>query len=214
MMEVDVHHGSFLYVVTAEKGVALRNRCSFSDTSKVGRGPEKGALCEVKERVKCGETTFLRLANGSGWVFDKKNGRSMLEPLKESDYQVMTDEGVLSNICHLHGGTAEGIHLRAAPTMERWAQTKMLLLKDQRLFATMKARINCATWLRVSKPGGMEGWVPFECVTLEEKSPKRGGYGEDFSGAADKLKQAYTPVRDASRHNTGNLDYSCNPQAC
>lgn len=218
MMEVHVEHGSFLYVVTAEKGVALRMRCSFSDSSKVGRGPEKGALCEIKERVRCGETTFLRLANGSGWVFDKKNGRSMLEPLAPSDYTAMTADGFLGNMCHLHGGTSDGIHLRSAPTSERWAQTKMLVLKDQRLHVSMKVRIHGFEWLRVSKPGGMEGWVPGDCVTMETKT---GGYGDDFAAKTDFAAKggytpppAITPPANLSRAGTGNLDYSCNPQAC
>lgn len=216
MMQVDVEHGSFLYVVTAEKGVALRMRCSFSESSKAGRGPEKGALCEVKERVKCGETTFLRLANGSGWVFDKKNGRTMLQPLGPNDHSLMSADGYLSNMCHLHGGNAEGIHLRGAPTSERWAQTKMLLLKDQRVHINMKVRIAGAEWLRVSKPGGMEGWVPCDCVIME--NPKKIGT-EDFAGAAERLKAPFGPYSPqevpqevAIRDGAGNLDYTCNPQ--
>lgn len=81
MMEVTVERGDFKYQVVAPKGVALRARASFSATAKAQRGPDYGAVIDCCERVRCGETAFLKLSNGSGWVFDKKNGKKILEPL-------------------------------------------------------------------------------------------------------------------------------------
>lgn len=84
MMEVAVESGDFQYQVVAPKGVALRARASFSTTAKAQRGPEYGAVISCCERVRCGETAFLKLSDGSGWVFDKKNGKKILECLSSS----------------------------------------------------------------------------------------------------------------------------------
>ena len=93
MQEVRVEKGDFRYLVTAERGVALRSRAAFSERAKVTRngafgtsfwgagGPERGEILSCSERLRCGETDFLRLSNGKGWVFDIKNGRRILEPL-------------------------------------------------------------------------------------------------------------------------------------
>jgi len=94
MREVNVERGRWLYVVVAEKGVALRTRCSFSDAAKASaRGPEKGAVIEVKERVRCGATSFLRLVDGSGWVFDVKNGQRVLDQLGPKEAVEMSAAG-------------------------------------------------------------------------------------------------------------------------
>merc|ERR1719421_934411 len=97
-MELNTERGNFLYRIVAEKGVALRSRCSFADASKVGRGPEKGALVEVQERVRIGETMFLKLQCGlqHGWVFDKKNKRSLVEELGSKEIRDMDMEGLVN----------------------------------------------------------------------------------------------------------------------
>lgn len=87
MMEVTVERGSFVYRVVAPKGVGLRARASFGESAKATRGPDCGATIHCSERVKCGETAFLKLADGRGWVFDKKNGKQILEFVSQEAQQ-------------------------------------------------------------------------------------------------------------------------------
>lgn len=169
-MEVNIERGRFPYRIVAEKGVALRSRCSFADGCKVGRGPEKGAFVDVKERVRIGETTFLKIQCGlqSGWVFDKKNKRNLVEELGPKEFKEMDMEG---NVNESACGGQNGVHLRAGPTSERWAQTKMFLLSNARVQVTKSATLENKEWLQVSMPGrGMEGWLPAEAITLDPMS--------------------------------------------
>jgi len=193
-----VERGRWLYLVLAEKGVALRTRCSFADAAKTStRGPDKGTVIEVKERVRCGGTSFLRLTDGSGWVFDVKNGRKVLEQLGPKEAVEMSATGrVLAqplvasspkkqgafslNFTQLTSSTprgsskdvsdrSEGVYLRSAPTNDKWSLTKMLLLADQHVRVSLKLKLEEGNeWLRVSKLGGMEGWVPAGCIAMEE----------------------------------------------
>lgn len=77
MMEVTLEKGTWYYVVVTNNGIALRNRCAFSDACKIGEGPSKGSFVTVTQRVKVGETTFLHI--DGGWVFDVKRGRKLVE---------------------------------------------------------------------------------------------------------------------------------------
>merc|ERR1719313_336601 len=87
MMEVKVEKGSWHYMVTAEHGIALRTRCSFSDQVKCGAGPLRGALIEATESLRIGETVFLKLKDSGRWVFDCRAGRKLLKgPLDVKTY--------------------------------------------------------------------------------------------------------------------------------
>jgi hypothetical protein len=166
-MQVNIERGNFPYRIVAEKGVALRSRCSFADASKVGRGPEKGALVDVKERIRIGETTFLKLQCGlqHGWVFDKKNKRTLVEEMSPKDVKELELEGIVKESADNSGG----VHLRASPTVEKWALTKMLLLENSRLQVTKSATLENREWLQVSMPGrNMQGWVLAEAVTVDQ----------------------------------------------
>jgi len=165
-MEANIQRGNFVYRIVAEKGVALRSRCSFSDGCKIGRGPEKGALVDVKERIAIGETTFLKIQGGlqSGWVFDKKNRRSLLEEMGPKEVKELELEGQVKE----NADNINGVHLRAAPTTEKWALTKMLLLANARVQVTKSANLENKEWLQVSMPGrNMEGWLLAGSIELD-----------------------------------------------
>jgi hypothetical protein len=77
MMQVTIEKGTWHYVVVTNNGIALRNRCAFSDACKIGEGPARGSFVTVTQRVKVGETTFLHI--DGGWVFDVKKGRKLMD---------------------------------------------------------------------------------------------------------------------------------------
>lgn len=85
MIEVMLEDHDGVYRVIAQKGIGIRNRPSFHLSSDPEYGVDNGEVIHTCQRLVLGETTFLRLADGRGWVFDKKHGRQMLEgPLQES----------------------------------------------------------------------------------------------------------------------------------
>merc|ERR1719443_855147 len=122
MMEVKVERGSWYYTVICDAGIALRTRCSFSDSTKCGKGPLKGALIEISQRVRVGETTFLQLKDGGRWIFDAKAGRKvLLGPIQFQELPAGTQAKVTAQ---------NGIHLLQSPTNEKWAVSKLRLLCD------------------------------------------------------------------------------------
>jgi len=44
---------------------------------KIGQGPWKGSLVTATQRVRVGDSTFLRI--DGGWIFDTKQGRKMVD---------------------------------------------------------------------------------------------------------------------------------------
>merc|ERR1712023_623466 len=71
---------------------------------------------------------------------------------------------------------SEGVFLRCAPTTEKWSMTRMLLLPDQHVHVSLRVKLaEGAEWLRVSKLGGMDGWVPADCIAMDEPQKERGG---------------------------------------
>lgn len=151
LLEVQVEDGSWYYQVVADRGCALRSRCSARDSSKVSKGPDKGSLVKICQRVKVGQITFLHLSDGSGWLFDMKaDGRPMLEgPI---DVQGTTGETATV----IQSG---GVTLLQAPTAEPWAATKMVVLQHSTVQIGLRAHLKGVLWVQVSKPGGMTGWV-------------------------------------------------------
>lgn len=161
-MQVHVERGSWYYQVIADTGIALRSRCSFSEFSRVGKGPLKGAVVEVMERVKVGETTFLRLQESKCWVFDCKNGRRMVDgPLKA----MMLHDTSTTVV------PQEGVNLMSSPSKgAKWAITKLLLLGGSAVEVSCICEVGDTTWAHVSRPGGgnMEGWVQLDHLALEK----------------------------------------------
>lgn len=166
MMEVDVQRGSWQYSVCADKGIALRSKCSFADGCKVGRGPQRDELVTATQRVKVGEVTFLWLNDEGGWIFDRRKGAELVQGPVAVQH---LDDAVALVV------PAEGLYLHSSPTDEKWAATKMLLLHDA------KVRVACLfrdgeskAWARVSK-GGMEGWASAAelAISLHAEIPTR-----------------------------------------
>merc|ERR1719258_422379 len=82
MMEANVERGTWHYIVTAESGIALRTRCSFSDNTKCGKGPEKGALIEVSQReLDTAKEDLKEFEEGALQAFGE------LKDLKEDDFK-------------------------------------------------------------------------------------------------------------------------------
>jgi hypothetical protein len=73
----------------------------------------------------------------------------------------------------------DGVYLRSAPTDGKWSLTKMLLLPDQHVRVSLRLTLGGGTeWLKVSKLGGMEGWVPADYVILESPDSQQNHIGE------------------------------------
>lgn len=78
LMEVNIERGAWLYRVDARQGIGIRKRLSWAHSAKASeRGPEHGEVVNICERINCGETTFLRLADKRGWIFNKKRGKDL-----------------------------------------------------------------------------------------------------------------------------------------
>lgn len=77
MMQVAVERGSWLYRIVSPMGVAIRSRCSFAQSAKSEYGPNCGEFVRISERVRVGETAFLRIQDTDGWIFDVKNGAAV-----------------------------------------------------------------------------------------------------------------------------------------
>lgn len=168
MAEVKVERGLFYYSVVADRGIALRARCSFSDLAKTGKGPLKGALVEVGERVRAGETTFLRLKDKSGWIFDERAGKIAVHgPI---DMQVLPSYtmATVRTQSASFGNCSGGVHLLSSPTNQKWAITKLFLLHNSKVQAIQRCEVEGACWVLVKKgEGGIEGWAPTEAIMLE-----------------------------------------------
>jgi hypothetical protein len=159
---VAVESGHWFYRVCTPNGIALRSGCCFSDGSKVGAGPREGALLVAERRVQVDDTSFLRLKDSAGWVFDQKGGRRLLEgPLG------LQDMGGRAATVTAPGGA----FLLQQPTKKSWAQTRRLLLQDARVRVGLFGQLEGQTWAHVSQIKGMEGWLPFDAIVLVEELP-------------------------------------------
>lgn len=179
MMEAQLERGSWHYRVIADNGIAVRSRCSFSEATKCGKGPLKGAVIEVSLRVQVGSTTFLQMKANSDqgdqedgrWIFDSKAGRKVLEgPL---------DVQVAAPGTKAIAKPETGVLLRSAPTTLSWAETKKRLLQGAKV-EVLKTLVNPAgtekqtapqRWAYISKsggPGGIEGWMYLDELTIED----------------------------------------------
>lgn len=161
MAPVEVEHGEWHYRVCTTKGVALRKRCSLDDASKIGRGPAQGALLTVIRRVKLGEITFCRLKDQNAWVPDCKDGRVLLEGPIE----------LQAHSCPATVKSADGVHLMDAPTWNKWARTKKVLLKGSVAQVVCTCILDGEEWVQVSQPGGMEGWSSTYNFDMRRSAP-------------------------------------------
>lgn len=150
MVEVVVEEGSWFYRASVPRGLALRSRCSCADDAKTGVRHEHGAVLVVNQRVRVGDTLFLRTEDEVSWFMDRKAGKQVVEgPLVMNTH----DAGCLVVVRPL-----QGIHLLSAPTRNRWAITNMVLLKGARVQLLRSIDVEGESWWYVKKPGGMEGW--------------------------------------------------------
>lgn len=156
MAEVKVEHGTWLYRISASKGVALRSRCSFAEDAKTREGPKKGALVTVTRRVRVGGTMFLRV-DGS-WIFDSKSGKRVAEG------------PIFLAACSERGASVRslgGVNLRLSPTGEKWAWTQKLVVQGARVQVDKFGEVEEREWTHVFQTGGMDGWVPSESLELD-----------------------------------------------
>jgi len=155
MSEVQKEEGQWFYRVIASNGVTMRSRCSMSESCKVGKVRQQGSFLEIVERVIIGRMTFGRLKDATEWAHDSGNTQRAIEgPLdvekKESTWASVRIPG--------------GIHLLTDPIDKSWAVTKMYLLQSAKVQVSL---IWMGRWAFVSKPGGMEGWLPTESLEVD-----------------------------------------------
>ena len=68
--------GNWSYFVVANRGVAIRPMPTFAFPEGTKEGPKQNEKCKVSARLKVGRTAFLKLADGTGWIFDtNREGR-------------------------------------------------------------------------------------------------------------------------------------------
>merc|ERR1712048_115077 len=158
MVEVSLDSGTWFYRILYDKAVCLRSRCSTSDSCKLRLVPEKGAVVRVGQRTKIGSTTFLRLKDGSGWMFDHKDGKMLVEGPLDVHAMRQAPATVIAE---------DGVPLLKSPTNEKWARTNMVVLHNAKVQVSVKAIVEGILWMEVSKPGGMQGWVPAETLMLD-----------------------------------------------
>lgn len=167
MMEVNVERGSWLYRITAEKGVSMRTSCSLSSSTKCGRkGVQCGAVVAVNERVRVAGTTFLRLKEEGLWIFDRNGGRERASgPLPVE---------VPPSRSRLAVDAPQGVMLRHAPTDLKWAGgTKMRLLNDARVQVSMLLEIQGVHWAYVTQCGGsLQGWMSADSLKSSGDAPQ------------------------------------------
>lgn len=147
LLEVEVK-SCHLYF-QAQKRTALRKRCSYVDSAKVGRMVEKGQLLHVVRRLEVGGTTGLQLDTGEWLVFPKDQGISLEGPLEvrkmhNEEAEVRADEAVA---------------LRKGPTELPWALTKKVLLPGSKVLAIRRAHLHGEMWMEVMQLGGLSGWM-------------------------------------------------------
>jgi hypothetical protein len=159
MQEVSVEHGLWCYRVCTANGIALRSGCAFSDASKVGVGPREGALLTVCQRVQVNETAFLKMQDNSGWVFDRKGKKPILEGPLRLDKDV---EGRSATVI-----APGGCFLFQHPTKKSWARTQRLLLENARVRLGQRSTLEGLSWVQVSQPGKTDGWLPMEVLRID-----------------------------------------------
>lgn len=182
---VDIERGNWHYVVLAERGIALRSRCSFAEDSKVGTGPAMGSLVAVTERMKVGETIFLHLTDGH-WIFDRKNGRQLMHGPLRTQFPTRSTMGSVK--------PEASVTLLSSPTCQRSAATKMVLLPGARVNLHMLCEIDGQRWAQVSKGwfsaeergACMEGWMLCDQVTFDDPP------ASPASAADDKPRRVYS----------------------
>mmetsp|Transcript_77380 Transcript_77380/g.239632 ORF Transcript_77380/g.239632 Transcript_77380/m.239632 type:complete len:512 (+) Transcript_77380:2-1537(+) len=158
LAEVCLEQGLWWYRVASSSGLQLRSRCSTADSCKLQQVLPKGILVRVSQRAKVCDTTFLRLKDDSGWIFDRKDckqfadGPLTVQPMRSASATVVAEGG---------------LPLAEAPTREPWAATKMVLLPNAKVQVTLRTSVEGQTWVEVKKPGGMQGWAPADAVELD-----------------------------------------------
>lgn len=196
MMEVAPESGRWEYQVCSEKGIAVRSICSMSDCCKVGKGPQRGALAPVVERVKVGETTFLRLEEG-GWIFDRRGGVLLVQgPL---EIERLEETATLRQ--------SKGVHLSSSPTSEKWSETKMLILHGATVRVDRLGLIDGLRWAHISKPGGsMEGWVLADTLTFEmSQATGTAALSQQQQFSAEQVRAAWFAA-DPTRPNLRTIE--------
>jgi len=98
--------------------------------------------------------------------------------------------------------------------------TKMLLMPDQHVRVSLRVKLeDGAEWLRVSKIGGMEGWVPADSIAIEvnveEHRQQWGGeLAPQQGGTSCGWKSFRALHNDSSLDSRGNSFQNANPQGC
>lgn len=157
MAEAHVEAGNWWYHVVDSKGCGLRSKCSTSNTSRCGFGPQKGALVQVVQRVKVGDTMFLQLPDRN-WIFDRKNGKRIIA----GPCEVQERNNLISKVI-----AERGIKLLEAPTDEAWAKSSLTLLFGAQITVDLMVQLDGVWWSHVRRSqGSMEGWTPASGLDL------------------------------------------------
>lgn len=205
MMEAQVERGLWHYIVIAESGIALRTRCSFSEDTKCGKGPLKGALLEISQRVRVGDTTFLQIKESGRWIFDSKGGKKVV--FGPVQLQV-APEGASASV-----RAPGGVFLLQSPTNQKWAIGKRRLLQHAKVEVKSSlstgTEVNCtfSQWTFVRAAGaGFDGWVHTDDLCFEDTSPASsdlrciGSTPAENSPLKEPIPIQWAPVISESAH--------------
>eukprot|EP00746_Dinoflagellata_sp_MGD_P008787 gnl/MRDRNA2_/MRDRNA2_117634_c0_seq1.p1 gnl/MRDRNA2_/MRDRNA2_117634_c0~~gnl/MRDRNA2_/MRDRNA2_117634_c0_seq1.p1 ORF type:complete len:544 (-),score=116.98 gnl/MRDRNA2_/MRDRNA2_117634_c0_seq1:33-1664(-) len=211
MVEVTVEDVNSVYQVVAAKGVGIRNRPSFLQSAIVCRGPEKGEYVETCQRLVYADTTFLRLADGSGWVFDHKNGKQILqwlqdEPgLAEDDHaenHIYTD-GPANNVVERKAAGEEGGRTQSMVTLWKMG-FRDATLNQEALRACGGSLESAADWLlarqaEIEKENRKEDLQSTEnSEKMKFSPPSRGAGGTMQKPGESPISADMTGAKDAT----------------
>jgi len=97
-MLAELIEGLWRYVVIDPQGIGIRQGPTYAEDARIGKNSVlyQNDVVVADARVQIADSCFLRLADGRGWVFDRKDGFPMVAPLCEGlwHYTVTDPDGV------------------------------------------------------------------------------------------------------------------------
>jgi len=137
--------------------VALRETASFAYPRTVGL--KSGSVVECSALVAAEGTLFFLLSNGTGWLFEAKEGKMALEPaaVEEGHFQMRVPAGCGGVVVRETASYAHGVVVDDG---------QRLMLKPGAIaVCCMRISTNESTFYRLQDE---RGWVPESDSRLEE----------------------------------------------
>lgn len=163
--------GSWEYICVDPQGVRIRATCFYEQKAKTGSALELGEVVRISERGAEGSITWLRLADGRGWTFERTNRRRM----SQVRYEELHDAPGAAKKPTLMVYPPLGGSLRLTPTpytaagkskdiRETLILPGSLVRPCRRALVAVQAKAKgqdlLRSFLQVSIDAGVAGWLP------------------------------------------------------